>query len=275
MASTMDCSDRISGEHYISAAILDEFGQLRTTGLPFFGEGETRVGRNALTSKILCTRHNSALSPLDQEGRRMLVAIRDALNHVWRKSLSRKTLYRIVSGEALELWGAKTLMGLLKANIARTDGESTADAFQIDEPAMARILTVGRMPPGCGLYLSQDSDLLHDTIGFAPITHQQGRVSGLRVSFMGIVMDFLVDPMVASILSQGQDPHFRPSVIDLEGLQRRARIILTRADQSGEATLLSLQLRRTTVSAGEAEGLPQRFERREYEHVPRAARKRP
>ena len=105
MRSTNNCSTKISGEHYISGTILAEFGNLRTSGLPWFGPGETRVGINSLTSNILCTRHNSALSPLDIEGKRMLAAIRDGINHVGRKSLSTRTLFRIVSGEAFELWG--------------------------------------------------------------------------------------------------------------------------------------------------------------------------
>ena len=122
MRSTNNCSTKISGEHYVSGTILAEFGNLRTSGLPWFGPGETRVGINSLTSNILCTRHNSALSPLDIEGKRMLAAIRDGINHVGRKSLSTRTLFRIVSGEAFELWGLKTLMGLLTANVARTEG---------------------------------------------------------------------------------------------------------------------------------------------------------
>ncbi|THD35081.1 MAG: hypothetical protein E7773_11510 [Sphingomonas sp.] len=268
MRSTRDCSTQISGEHYISAAILAEFSELRTSGLPFFGDGETRVGRNALRSNILCTRHNSALSPLDQEGHRALVAIRDGLNHVWRRSLSRKTLHSIISGEALELWAIKTLMGLLKADVARTDGRSTADAFTVDDALVADVLTAGRLPPGCGLYVGQDSDLLHDTIGFAPITHQAGgRVSGLRVSFLGIVLDFLFDPQVAQALALRDDPHFQPSIIDLDGGVRRARIILTRGQNGREPNVLTLRLRRATVSEADAEGLAQRFARREFEQV--------
>lgn len=198
MRCTNNCSTKISGEHYVSAAILAAFGNLRTSGLPWFGPGETRVSINALKSNILCTRHNSALSPLDTEGKRMLAAIRDGINHVWRKSLSTKTLFRIVSGQAFELWGLKTLMGLLAANVARTEGASTATNFTIPEQFIVEALNKGRLPPGYGLYIGHESDLLHDTIGFAPLTQMQDqRVVGLRCTLLGIVMDFILDPGAA------------------------------------------------------------------------------
>ena len=223
MRSSNDCSTKISGEHYVSAAILSEFGNLRTSGLPFFGPGETQVGINALISNILCTRHNSALSPLDTEGRRMLVAIRNGINHVWKESLSTKTLCRIVSGEAFERWGLKTLMGLLAANVARTDGASTANNFSIPEALIVEALTTGRLPPGYGLYVGHESDMLHDTIGFAPLTHMEDqRVAGLRCTFLGIVMDFILDPGAASGIVAENDPHFRPAVMDFDGAKRTA-----------------------------------------------------
>ena len=162
------CSTKISGEHYVSAAILAEFGNLRTSGLPWFGPGVTQVGINTLTSKILCTRHNSVLSPLDTEGRRMLVAIRDGINHVWKKSLSTKTLFRIASGEAFEFSGLKTLMGLLAANFAWTDGASTLNEFTLPEALILGALTTGRLPPGYGHYVGHLGDMLYDTVGFAP-----------------------------------------------------------------------------------------------------------
>ncbi len=64
---TKDCSDKISGEHYISKAILklisDE--KLNVTGWPYSSAESVQIGINNLTVNCLCTRHNSMLSPLD------------------------------------------------------------------------------------------------------------------------------------------------------------------------------------------------------------------
>lgn len=266
MRPTNDCSTKISAEHYVSAAILAEFGNLRTSGLPFFGPGETHVGINALTSNILCTRHNSALSPLDAEGRRMLVAIRAVINHIWKKSLSTKTLFRIVSGEAFELWGLKTLMGLLAANVARTDGASTADNFTIPEALIVETLTTGRLPPGYGLYVGHESDMLHDTVGFAPLTHMESqRVSSLRCTFLGIIMDFILDSGVASGIVAENDPYFRPAVMDFDGAKRTARLILTRGDQRRDGHRISFEMRTVPTTANEAAELKDRWARKDFQ----------
>ena len=266
MRSTNNCSTKISGEHYISGTILAEFGNLRTSGLPWFGPGETRVGINSLTSNILCTRQNSALSPLDIEGKRMLAAIRDGINHVGRKSLSTRTLFRIVSGEAFELWGLKTLMGLLTANVARTEGASTATNFTIPEQLIVEALTTGRLPPGYGLYVGHESDMLHNTIGFAPLTHMQDqRVAGLRCTLLGIVIDFILDPGAAHAIVVENDPHFRPAVIDFHGPKRSARLILTRQDQRRNGNRISFTMRTIPTTASEAAELEDRWARKDFQ----------
>lgn len=266
MRNSNDCSTKISGEHYVSSAILAKFCNLRTSGLPWFGPGETRVGINALTSNILCTRHNSALSPLDTEGQRMLVAIRNGINHVRRKSLSTKTLFRIVSGEAFELWGLKTLMGLLAANVARTEGASTATNFTIPEQLIVKALTTGRLPPGYGLYIGNESDMLHDTIGFAPLTHKEDRrVAGLRCTLLGIVIDFILDPDAAHEIITENDLHFRPAVVDFDGPRRTARLILTRQDQRRDGNRISFAMRTIPTTASEAAELKDRWARKDFE----------
>jgi hypothetical protein len=268
MRSTADCSTKISSEHYISDTILAEFPKLRTSGLPWYGPGETHVSAKSLTSNILCTRHNSAMSPLDTEGRGVLVGIRDCLNHVSKRSLSTKPLFRIVSGEAFELWGLKTLMGLLGANVARTDGQSTLEHFALEERTIVRALTGGGLPDGYGLYVGKDSDLLHDTIGFAPLTHMEDKcVAGLRVSFLGVVLDFILDPGAAAAILATNDPHFRPGILDFEGKQRTARLILTRNDQRRELSSLRMPLRWVPTTAAEAAEMKERWARKDFTRV--------
>lgn len=274
MRGTNDCSTKISGEHYISAAILAEFPKLRTTGLRWLGPGETLVSANALRSNILCRRHNSALSPLDTEGWRMLVAIRAGLVHVSKKSLSRKTLYRIVSGDAFELWGLKTLMGLHEASVAQADGVPTKQSFAIPKEIIIEALTGAPLPKGFGLYVGQDSDLIHDEIGFAPLTHPKDRrVAGLRITFLGIVLDFLVDPSAAAHIVTHDDPHYRPDILDFEGSERTARLILTWEDQRHAAKRLGFKMNWVPKGSKQAEGLKERMEQKRYERRSSSARR--
>ncbi|MDX1922481.1 MAG: hypothetical protein SFW65_05080 [Alphaproteobacteria bacterium] len=66
---TKDCSEKISKEHYISRSIIDQLGSvIRMSGASWLQAGETLdTTVDNLTAKVLCTRHNSALSPLDDE----------------------------------------------------------------------------------------------------------------------------------------------------------------------------------------------------------------
>src|SRR5438552_1752759 len=61
--SLSECSDQMSGEHLLTKALFPNGLAIR--GFPWCrGEVKT-VGVNALTAKVLCSKHNSMLSPLD------------------------------------------------------------------------------------------------------------------------------------------------------------------------------------------------------------------
>ncbi len=157
-------------------------------------------------------------------------------------------------------------MGLLAANVARTEGASTATNFTIPEQLIVQALTTGRLPPGYGLYFGHESELLHDTIGFAPLTHTQDqRVAGLRCTLLGIVMDFILDPLAAHAIIAENDPHFRPAVIDFDGPKRTARLILIRKDQRCDGNRISFAMRTIPTTASEAAELKDRWARKDFQ----------
>ena len=99
-----------------------------TDGVHWLAPGEQRViGINSLTANILCGRHNSALSPLDDEGGQFLRTIKSIHASLGKKSLSRKTLVSIVSGEALEMWILKIACGLFYSKNASQNGQILSD----------------------------------------------------------------------------------------------------------------------------------------------------
>ena len=80
LETTSLCEGGLSGEHYISRALLDVIapdGKISIEGLPWAREAKS-VGPNALTATILCRRHNSLLSPLDTEAAKFATFLRDA-----------------------------------------------------------------------------------------------------------------------------------------------------------------------------------------------------
>ena len=92
LAGTANCSDKLSGEHYISKTVLESIGStIRMEGVTWLPPGTSKViGLNALTAKILCQRHNSALSPLDTEAGQFFRQLQTIDNDSRRKSLSRR-----------------------------------------------------------------------------------------------------------------------------------------------------------------------------------------
>lgn len=114
-----DCSSTLSREHYISASLLhylDQFKNLTVSGLPWLNGQEKVLPPDALASKILCERHNSALSPLDA----MAVHLFQAFDEEGVAGSGQQLLH-LFSGHDLERWLLKMLCGLAFSGNLTTD----------------------------------------------------------------------------------------------------------------------------------------------------------
>ena len=71
--ASKDCGERVSREHWISASILRSIPQapFKIRGLQWQRDIETNVSVKGMQAKVLCERHNSALSALDSEAGEM------------------------------------------------------------------------------------------------------------------------------------------------------------------------------------------------------------
>jgi hypothetical protein len=70
LGHTNDCGGGITGEHYVSRAVLEQLSEpvVAIEGVHWLAPGDRKVvSINRLTANILCSRHNSALSTLDDE----------------------------------------------------------------------------------------------------------------------------------------------------------------------------------------------------------------
>lgn len=104
-AGFSECSGPMSREHVVSNAVFDE-AMLEVQGIHAFGGLTKVVSTASLTARVLCQRHNSLLSPLDEEAGRLSDAIKTARvgsEHVQHK----------VNGALLERWALKVLVNLL------------------------------------------------------------------------------------------------------------------------------------------------------------------
>lgn len=113
-----DCSPAISHEHYISHGILALFhGKgITISGMPWIPDDQRkRVSRASLTGKMLCERHNHALSPLDATAAEFF----RLFTTEWTGEEVDVFLTR---GYDLERWLLKMLCGLVASGNATLDG---------------------------------------------------------------------------------------------------------------------------------------------------------
>lgn len=104
-------------EHWISRALLERVQYdgvgLRVAGLSWF-EGERECSDAELVTKILCARHNRMLSELDHS----IVTLHDA----WLAAGEGRETRLTISGDMLERWALKVLVGMIVSGTARVDG---------------------------------------------------------------------------------------------------------------------------------------------------------
>jgi hypothetical protein len=180
-----DCSHTITREHYFSKNILTDMGSGSVSGFAW-QSGETKeMDFASLTSKILCDRHNSALSPVDAEAGKLFVALGEidaALADAAPPAPSRDYL---INGADLERWLLKVLVGICHA-------KGVAHSEVRGEQSLIRVLFgVSPWPPWWGLHLAplQPASGSHYFKGLGLQALSVGNeVSGMNLSMAGLVV---------------------------------------------------------------------------------------
>ncbi len=151
-----DCSRDTTREHWLSAETLRHIAAdgsvVRVGNAAWLGERPyADVGVNSLSSRILCGRHNGALSHLDTVASAFFQAFRDEQAEMM---LHRETdtefrcAFAVLNGPTLQLWLLKVLWGALVSGLATVDGR-IANRFRlgVDSAQLAEILWRGAAWP--------------------------------------------------------------------------------------------------------------------------------
>jgi hypothetical protein len=236
LGGTHDCSLRITGEHYVSRSALEQLSEpaVAIEGVHWLAPGEKKIiGINRLTANILCQRHNSALSILDTEAGQFLRTIKSIRASFDGKSLSRRRLLSIVSGEALELWILKIACGLFYSKIASHDRRQIAHDHKIEGSIIAEALFSKRWFPNCGLYMrapvGQGMPRANE-IAMAPAVAplSEKLYVGIRVWIIGLEFAVIFDPRgadTAQLTAEGWC--LRPTDVSFRSKLRTHWLILT------------------------------------------------
>jgi len=225
----------------MSRSILQQLGAtLRVSGMPWLSPGESlETSVASHTAKILCKRHNEALSPLDAGAAEFFSILRQALIDLKRKTLSRKPILHLLSGEALELWMLKVACGLYFA-IGAKDGIKLSRTHAIDLTKVQLAFFRREWDARAGLYFRGHTGAaitVQDNVQIAPLTDdRENRFAGAVVSLHGFTLEVLMDdkntnPGRWTALVK------RPSELVLRRKQRQHSLILTWPPGTPEASI--------------------------------------
>jgi hypothetical protein len=210
--------------------MLREIAQsVSITGAPWLNTGETRtLPTKTLTANILCARHNSAFSGVDDAAIRFFKFIKEISVNLSKKSLSRRREYYLVSGDDIEMWATKALLGMFHSQPKNTE----LSQYNIDHAVIDKIITARQLHTMCGMYLNAKLGVpkLHYeneiTVGTITINTDM-RLIGLVISFGGVSFDFILDPIGINSLRDIDAKLYRPAHLLFEGKTRAHVIFLS------------------------------------------------
>ena len=244
LASSLNCGGGLSREHYISRALIDQ-RDVFVRGMPWQKAEVQRLSPDSLTAKILCRRHNSALSPLDAHAQRLFLGIEEASHHASKRSLSRKPQFFMTSGDAVELWAMKTLAGLYASEIDFETPGYKFRAFAVPMDAIARELTSDRPNSFIRMIVplgeeEHEALLGRRAVSIGPIVDgESDKLLGLLIRLHGFAFYFFIDPVVRE---EAANEITRPDIIDFIGPVRTSRIYLSWRDKSGPSQIVHVRV---------------------------------
>jgi len=170
-------------------------------------------------------RHNSAFSDVDTAAIRLFKFVNEITADLAQKSLSRKKKFYVVSGDDLEMWATKALLGLFHSQPKNTE----LAEYTINRAVVEDSIRTARLPKSCGIYLNArlgTRRVHHEneiTVGTITLK-EESRLIGLVIDIGGVSFDFLMDSLGVNTLRQGETKLYRPAHLMFEGL-RRAHVI--------------------------------------------------
>jgi SEC-C motif len=231
LSNITDCDRELSKEHYLSQAVLSEIGAaIDVSGMPWQHPDEHQLlPISALTAKVLCRRHNSALHVLDTEAAIFFRALKQIDEDFGRRSLSRKSLNFLISGDAIERWMLKVACGICMS-FGEVDGERVKDHYEFNSDKVMDALLTGRWDNGAGLhwYLGPMQFEASPNIQVRLATNSaEKRVVGMRIVLRGRQFDIVFDTANLRPLSMDQGWVRRPALLQIRGRTRCHTTVLT------------------------------------------------
>lgn len=210
--SLNDCESKVTKEHFVSQSVLKIVstieGRILLSGSPWLGQNEVKpVNTSGLAANILCSRHNTSLSPLDSIGRKFF-------DFIMGKDVQSEFL--MVNGDEIERWMLKVLCGGLSSGFFGPEHKG----WQPPDEWLQILFGSGIVPDGSGLYILSGRTIsapLYQLIAW-PIDGQT-EINGLFFSVGGcIFLFFMGSPhpdFALRTINMGWKMNYRPECLVL------------------------------------------------------------
>lgn len=222
-----DCSKTLTAEHFFTHAILrllDGDGQLWITGFPWQPALEERRQFSAtnLASKILCSRHNSALSPLDSVATKFF---RLLAGEEFRDPLLRCVArFYLFNGHDIERWMLKTLIGCVVSGNALDQCGNRIENWTPSRKWLGLVLGQASFPRKCGMYFNPNlGEKRRDRVCFmGPLEEPRDGIWGAFFNLAGFEFVLAMRPPLSKRGTILEDYTFRPCefTMNYEGIAK-------------------------------------------------------
>lgn len=238
---TNNCCHKITLEDTISKNVLQvmarESDVVEMGGLHWRAPGEmVQLGINNQGSRVLCKRHNSALSPLDAAAGRFFRALQEIAEDIQSDSLSCEGKWFLIGGELIELWCLKVLCGLYYSNQITSGHQRIIDTHEIDVERFIRALDDRQLLQPCGLYLRVNAGgtlEVEESVTTTPLCDaDRNLLVGITIGMHGIEFDILMEDPGANFPLPQRPTIFHPWHLLFGNSRRQHRIVMTWQDRT-------------------------------------------
>lgn len=191
-----------------------------------------------MTSKVLCERHNNAMSPLDSQAAHFFRTIRTIYYDLMRVSDAAETSWHLLGGTAFELWCVKTLCGMFHSKIAAGNHQSLQRTHSLDVNLFAEALARKTLTDPSALYARVTQGPFQSRISFAPLSvDNESRTIGIRVAFFSCEFEVILDSREVDLTLLRRGAAFRPWCLLFQQSKRRHIVTMTWPDSPRPGTL--------------------------------------
>jgi hypothetical protein len=214
MKDLRSCVGPISGEHIISESVIRVLmadGGFSVSGLPWLAAGEEKIlPPQSLRANCLCTKHNSALSPLDDAAKYLFASLKAYLES------DAGSRHALVSGHDIERWLLKTAKAAAVSKNLAKGGERLSGMFSRDAAILDMLDDPQQWPEGAGLYCTMntgDKTINRSRFQLQPLMNAQDDIEALALNILGLGFALLLEPPDESKYPFLQSARYRPAKI--------------------------------------------------------------